>query len=255
MVRNVHVLYHELRPEPSGYSYVTLCDEFRSHCQLFRKLLATPGTAAYRPEITFDDGHCSDHSYALPILQEHGLRGRFFVTVGWTGRNRNYLNWPDLRDLVQAGQTIGAHGWSHKLLTHCSDAELQAELVTPRRLLEDKLGVAVTTMSLPGGRADARVLQACREAGYQHVFTSVPKAEVVGAQGFLVGRLNLQGGTDVAWLERVFQPESGVLNRLHRMDRVKTGAKAVLGDKLYAGLWSVVNRGKADPADAKMPSA
>lgn len=35
--------------------------------------------------ITFDDGYADNHAIAAPILEEHGLRGSFFVTTGFVG--------------------------------------------------------------------------------------------------------------------------------------------------------------------------
>ena len=110
------------------------------------------------PEVTFDDGHISNFEFALPILQSRAIRAWFFITVGWTGRRPGYMGWNELRKLHQAGHVIGAHGWTHTLLTHCSARRLHSELVDARLTLEDKLGASVTSMSLPGGRYNRHVL-------------------------------------------------------------------------------------------------
>jgi peptidoglycan/xylan/chitin deacetylase (PgdA/CDA1 family) len=160
------------------------------------------------------------------------------------------MGWPELRSLHQAGHSIGAHGWSHKLLTHCSSQELQTELVAARLTLEDKLGASITTMSLPGGRYNGRLLTACIQAGYTRVFTSVPRAESPPL-GLAVGRLNLLGDTQPEWLARLFEPASPVLAALARQYRVKAAAKSLLGDTLYAKLWALAARKEpeSDTAD------
>lgn len=159
------------------------------------------------------------------------------------------MNWQQLRTLAAAGHTIGAHGWSHKLLTHCSSAELNRELSKARLTLEDGVGIPVTTMSLPGGRANERVLTACREAGYTQIFTSEPKAETLPL-GETVGRFNIRGDMQTQWLAELLQPGSGLLQSIERRHRLKSIAKSLLGDALYARLWELTNHREADAADA-----
>lgn len=250
-MKSLHLLYHELRPGGSRYSYVTPCAEFEAHCELFARRQALASESLLRPDITFDDGHLSDHTYALPLLDRYGLQATFFITAGWTGKRAGYMDWPTLRELRAAGHTVGAHGMEHRLLTGCSAAELHEELNGARSRLEDGLGETITAMSLPGGRSNAAVLRACFAAGFTQVFTSVPRAEGDLRAPGTVGRLNLVAGTTVPWLERLLAPDSGVLQRLERADRVKGAAKAILGDHLYAKAWSLINRQEADDAEAQ----
>jgi len=237
---SLYLLYHELRPRRSDYSYVVETAAFEKQCDLFLKLRSRkePGLS---PEVTFDDGHVSNFESALPILHSHAIKAWFFITVGWTGQRPHYMDWQQLRALHEAGQQIGAHGWTHTLLTHCSPVELQKELVDARLTLEDKLGASITTMSLPGGRSNQRILDACRDAGYTQVFTSTPKREPRPA-GSTIGRLNVRGDMTLEWIERLFQPKSNVLSSLGRQHQIKTAAKALLGDSLYEKLWALVNR-------------
>jgi peptidoglycan/xylan/chitin deacetylase (PgdA/CDA1 family) len=255
LLRRLYLLYHELRTGGSDYSYVIDTSLFEQHVNLFVKLHAAgPDSLGLWPAVTFDDGHISNYELAAPVLLTHGLSAHFFITVGWTGTKAGYMGWDELRALHGAGHIIGAHGWSHKLLTHCDDAELQRELGGARRELEDKLGAAVTTMSLPGGRYDRRVLAACEAAGYEHVYTSKPRPEAMPL-GATVGRLNIRGDAQVEWMERLLDPQSGLLAGLERKERMKTAARRLLGDTLYARLWAMANRqesgGDGDEARAE----
>ncbi len=206
------------------------------------------------PEITFDDGHVSNYEIALPILAARNLTATFFLTAGWMATREGYMDWSQVRALHAAGQRIGAHGWSHTLLTHCDDAALHTELTTARLTLEDKLGTPITSMSLPGGRFDSRVLAACQAAGYTHVYTSAPHAEPP-ALPFLLGRLNLRNTTTVDTLSQLLDTRSGALDRLERQDRWKATLKKTLGDRLYAKLWAVLNRQEAEPAPETEPAS
>lgn len=253
--RRLYLLYHELRPQKSDYSYVVSCAQFESHLDLIRDLQTSPGNRI-TPEVTFDDGHISNHEYALPLLHSRDIRAHFFITVGWTGHKAGYMDWPHLRTLLKAGQTVGAHGWTHTLLTHCTGKELEHELAGARLALEDKLGNSITSMSLPGGRFNARVLDACRSAGYTQVFTSVPKAETLPI-GPMIGRLNIRADITSAWISDLLDPKSKVLGKLERQYRFKEAAKALLGDKVYARLWARLNREEpeAEPEDARVTVA
>jgi peptidoglycan/xylan/chitin deacetylase (PgdA/CDA1 family) len=247
-LKSLHFLYHELRPDKAAYSYVVETSEFEKHLDLFRRQRETKGSAIW-PELTFDDGHISNFEYALPLLQSREMTARFFITVGWTGNKPGFMGWQQLRELHEAKQQIGAHGWSHTLLTHCSKDQLQTELNRARLVLEDKLGCPIVTMSLPGGRYDRRILAACEDAGYSQVFTSIVRADSLPLGG-IVGRLNIRGDVSLEWLEKVLQPESGLLAGLARLDRKKTIVKNILGDRLYEKLWARVNRREADNGTA-----
>jgi peptidoglycan/xylan/chitin deacetylase (PgdA/CDA1 family) len=211
---------------------------FNQHLDLFVRLRAAQ---CVWPELTFDDGHISNLEVAAPMLQSRGMTAHFFITAGWTGKKQGYMGWADLQALHQAGHTIGGHGWSHTLLTHCSDSELQKELREARLTLEDKLGTSITTMSLPGGRHNSRVLAACEQAGYSEIYTSIPRAESLPL-GATIGRLNILGDMQPEWIAKLFEPDGKLLDSLGKQYRRKEAVKKLLGDTLYAKLWALVNR-------------
>ena len=231
----------------ADYSYAMEKGQFAGHLDYFFRIRKDP-EARVVPEITFDDGHVSNYEIALPELVQRGLSARFFITVGWTGTRAGYMSWEQLRELTGAGQQVGAHGWSHTLLTHCNPQALVTELHTARMTLEDKLGIAVDTMSLPGGRYNSAVLEGCRSAGYRHVYTSIPRFESVPT-GPMVGRLNLLSGMSLDWIAEVLDPASGRLEKLERQYRMKDAAKRALGDRLYHTIWSWVNHGEKAETD------
>ena len=238
--RCLYLLYHELRPGPSKYSYALGTSAFAVHADVIAETIGNeqPGNS---PVVTFDDGYASDSEYALPILSVRGLRAHFFITVGWTGKIPGYMGWPQVRSLIDSGHIVGTHGWSHALLTHCSAKELDRELNASRRLLEDKLGIAVTTMSLPGGRYNRRVLAACQEAGYTRVYTSEPRLETT-VSAFTIGRVNVSSDRSVSWIRALLQPQSKELSKLQRQYSIKRTIKVFLGDWAYDKLWAAVTR-------------
>jgi peptidoglycan/xylan/chitin deacetylase (PgdA/CDA1 family) len=123
--------------------------------------------------VTFDDGYASVLSDAAPLMAARGFGGVCFVVSDRVGMEGS-LTAAQLRELESAGVAIGAHGRTHRYLPDLSPADLRDELRTSRARLEDAVGHEVVTMSAPGGRFDARVLEEARRAGYRAFFSSRP---------------------------------------------------------------------------------
>lgn len=247
-LRRVYLLYHEITSQPTEYTYALDKDAFRRHLELFARVRSGEGGWLW-PEVTFDDGHVSNLDHALPLLSEFNIVAHFFITVGWTSTRPEYLTWAQIGDLHRAGQRIGAHGWSHTLLTQCTEEQLQLELGDARRRLEDNLGTSITTMSLPGGRMNQRVLDACRRAGYEQIFTSVPRSKI-SEEAALPGRVNLRSDATTAWLQELLRPGSNILERMERRYWLKNAAQRALGDRLYGKIWAILNRANPDAPSA-----
>ncbi len=98
-----------------------------------------------------------------------------------------------LRRLLAAGWTIGSHSCSHRTLSQLDDADLRAEVMTSRDVIERVLGVAVTQFAYPYGGpehigADApRVVAA---AGYRYALTAQPGAVGPDTDWFHVPRVS-----------------------------------------------------------------
>lgn len=76
-----------------------------------------------------------------------------------------------IRRLAAAGFEIGFHTSRHDRLPDLDDAALRAALETGVPELEAVTGHPLTSISYPHGRADPRVADAARAAGFEHGFT------------------------------------------------------------------------------------
>jgi peptidoglycan/xylan/chitin deacetylase (PgdA/CDA1 family) len=200
-------------------------------------LLAALGAGRRPPSravaLTFDDGNASDHAHALPALGRRGLRAAFFVTPAWTG-TPGYLDRPQLRELAAAGMTVGAHGLDHTPLASLPAPRLLPHLTEARRLLEDAVGGAVTTLSLPGGSGNRRVLDAAREAGFTAVFDSTPRRCL--APGRPIPRFAVRRLDTPADVLALAQQRPGALLRAWLRHRGLLALRGLLGAGLYARL-------------------
>ncbi len=190
-------------------------------------------TTAKRCVLTFDDGHVTNYQLALPALQRASLHAHFFITTDWIG-SPYFMSSSMLRELDDAKMIIGAHGASHRFLTDLSTTDARTELDTSKKRLEDILGHAVTTMSAPGGRIDARIGAMAAELGYTNVYTSDPDAPFAYAQLTVHGRLALKRGYTMKQFEKLMhtgrQPEWAVRTRGIAL------TKRALGNKRYERL-------------------
>lgn len=113
--------------------------------------LAIPAFAREEPEktvcFTFDDGPSAVTEEILEILEKENVPATFFV-IGPNGEHTDER----LRAIVDAGQEIGLHSWSHDYgkIYASADAYLE-DLEAEREWIEAVTGLSPTSVRLPGG--------------------------------------------------------------------------------------------------------
>jgi peptidoglycan/xylan/chitin deacetylase (PgdA/CDA1 family) len=153
--------------------------------------------------VTMDDGDPSVIENAAPIFERHRIPYAVYVVPGRIGR-RDHMSAAQLRELSQRGAEIGSHTMSHRSVTSLGRAELTAELVDSKKMIEDITGKQVTSFAYPFGTLrdfDARSGDALREAGYSLAFTSQHGAVEEGIDPMFVPRIKIEGG-DPDWMFR-----------------------------------------------------
>lgn len=124
------------------------------------------------PEVvwTFDDGNASD-VLAAEKLAAAGLVGKFYVLSGRIGK-AGYLSTANIRAIDAMGMEIGLHGQDHIDWRHADDAVLSAELVDARDALADVVGKAITTLAIPFGAYNRRVMRRLARSDFKRIYTS-----------------------------------------------------------------------------------
>jgi peptidoglycan/xylan/chitin deacetylase (PgdA/CDA1 family) len=163
--------------------------------------------------ITFDDGFATAVAEARARLAEHGFRATFFCVAGHLG---GLSDWPSrlpgapvepladvdaLRSLVADGHEIGSHGWRHAPLD--ADADLHAEVVESRELLESTLGSAVRTFAYPYGAKPTDAARSVVERTYDAAFTTTVGRVTPASRRALVPRVDAHYLRDPRLLRRV----------------------------------------------------
>ncbi|MBV6522164.1 MAG: hypothetical protein MNPFHGCM_02310 [Gemmatimonadaceae bacterium] len=118
--------------------------------------------------LTFDDGRVDQYANAFPVLKRLGFTATFFPFTHAMDRNPRYFTWAQLREMQNAGMTIGSHTNLHVRLDKVKDPKvMRTEVVDSRTLLREKLGSDVDLFSYPFGAISAGAEAAVRAAGYR----------------------------------------------------------------------------------------
>jgi len=242
-------MYHELsvadRPlchaEPGYARYAVSVDDFRSHLEQLSEdgWTGKSVTEALRSFgnksvcITFDDGCETDLLCAAPLLKERSFGATFYVTIGYLGQ-KGYLTERRVRDLHEMGFEIGCHSMTHPYLTDVNDVQLRQETAGANERLEQICGSRVEHFSCPGGRWNARVADAVRNAGFRTMATSQTGINKANTDPFALNRVAVLGGTRSDVLLRTCRGEGLFQARLG--ETIRDSAKRLLGNRMYDSL-------------------
>lgn len=160
----------DVRPETFEAQMAYLRDHGIAVVPLQRLVEALEGrTAVEEPAvvITFDDSWEGQYRHALPILRRFGYTATFFIITDAVGKD-DYMTWDQVRELRDAGMTIGSHSRTHRVLSNLRDRRLlDDEVAGSRRVLESELQAPVAFFAYPFGAQAPRVVAAVRDAGYR----------------------------------------------------------------------------------------
>ncbi len=167
--------------------------------------------------ITFDDGLKGVYEYAYPILKKYNYKATFFVIVGRVGRVKNYVNWEQLREMVESGVfSIGSHTYdSHK--TYLVNGRYISIIVKngnnenyesfKNRVLDDfslskmeiekYLNIEVFSFAYPYGEFSIDTINFLKEANYKFAFTVIKGLNTKRTSRFELKRYSIYRGTNI----------------------------------------------------------
>lgn len=139
--------------------FVEMLDQIESH------------PARGRVRITFDDGKRSDITIAMPLLQERGYCGEFFILTGRFD-DSDYVSREDCRALVAGGMVVGLHGRHHVNWRALDREGFADETVAARAELEAVIGQPVRSVAIPYGRYNRGVIARLTAQGFDTIYTT-----------------------------------------------------------------------------------
>jgi peptidoglycan/xylan/chitin deacetylase (PgdA/CDA1 family) len=196
----VSLLFHDVYvsdPSESGFNSPT-ADRYKMSAEEFDSQLeglSRRSAAGAEPRLTFDDGGVSFHTVVADRLAARGLQAYCFVTTDFIGRP-GFLDAAQIREIDARGHVIGTHSASHPTrFSALGYTDMLREWIVSRQRLEDVLGHAVTTGSVPGGYFSREVGETAAESGLSLLFNSEPVRAARVIDGCAIaGRFTIREG-------------------------------------------------------------
>jgi len=155
-----------------------------------------PGTR--HVAVTFDDGFKNFYECALPELVKRGIPATMFVitdvigkTFGPEGYAQEVMSLEQIRALPESLVTIGSHTLTHPLLPSINLDQAKREIALSRAKLEEQLHRRIVLFSFPYGGFNQQLVEICREAGYQRIFSTLPYFAFKEPREFVTGRVRI----------------------------------------------------------------
>jgi peptidoglycan/xylan/chitin deacetylase (PgdA/CDA1 family) len=101
--------------------------------------------------------------------------------------DEHIMTWDDVKALHEAGMDIGSHTRTHRVLDTVEPGGLTDELVASRADIEKALGIKITSLSYPVGRAIRKlplIERAVRDAGYEVGFSVETRANSLARSAY-----------------------------------------------------------------------
>jgi len=121
--------------------------------------------------ISIDDADKSFYEVGWPKFKEMGFPVTLFVNTSTIHENnKNYLNWDQIRELVNEGVSIGAHSHSHYHMADLSIEEVINEIEISNNIFLKELGSIPPLFAFPYGEANEEIINLLKEYKFKVAF-------------------------------------------------------------------------------------
>jgi peptidoglycan/xylan/chitin deacetylase (PgdA/CDA1 family) len=155
--------------------------------------------------ITFDDAFVSVAENALPELAKHGFHSTIFVPAGLLGSrpawsmesgsldaNEIVMSTVRIATLPSHLIALGSHSSAHFHLSQLCSGDAWNEIKGSRSKLQKLTARDIRFFAFPYGDYNAETLQLCRDAGYDCVFSTIPRPVDTNGSDFVRGRVKVE---------------------------------------------------------------
>ena len=141
--------------------------------------------------ITFDDGHRTFPTEALPVLVKHEFKATLFIVGDYPeGQYGAYMHWDAVRAAMDAGIDIECHTMSHGALSRMTPEEAEREVRDSQALIKERLGRDVTVLSYPYGAFNEAIIALAKKYGYRAAVTINPAPWQVRGEPYRLNRVH-----------------------------------------------------------------
>ena len=121
--------------------------------------------------ISIDDADKSFYEVGWPKFKEMGFPVTLFVNTSTIHENnKNYLNWDQIRELVNEGVSIGAHSHSHYHMSDLSIDEVKDEIEISNNIFLRELGSIPSLFAYPYGETNEEIINLLKEYKFKVAF-------------------------------------------------------------------------------------
>lgn len=127
--------------------------------------------------LTFDDGY-KDNLTIAPYLEKLGIKPVLFVLsepkaakTKELATKRSFLTTAEIRSLQSRGWEIGCHSATHADFSQLTPAQRTQEIITAKKVLEQRLGFTISYFAYPKGAYDASIVRTVKKAGYSLAYS------------------------------------------------------------------------------------
>jgi peptidoglycan/xylan/chitin deacetylase (PgdA/CDA1 family) len=240
------LLFHDVYvsdPRESGFASPA-ADRYKLTAAQFDRHLADLARVRghARPfALTFDDGGVSYYTVIADRLEALGWHGYCFIPTDFIGQP-GFLDREQIRELDRRGHHIGSHSASHpSRISACRTETIVGEWRRSLGTLQDILGHAVKSASVPGGYFSKAVARAAEAAGIKVLFTSEPLTSVsqVGRCA-VAGRFTIRASSPPQLSERLVGSAPWSRWSMWAGWNARKSVKTVLGPA-YDGIAALLN--------------
>ena len=121
--------------------------------------------------ITIDDAYLSVYTKAWPILKKLNLPFTLFISTDVIDNNfSNYMNWNQIRELVDNGVLVGNQTKSHPHLHRLSSKQILNEIEYSNKRFIKELGFKPKLFAYPYGEYDNKTIEIVKGSGFEAAF-------------------------------------------------------------------------------------
>jgi len=152
--------------------------------------------------VTFDDAFRNILDTALPTMRARKIPATIFVVTGILGKtwhdsstesdgDRAVMSAEELKQIPSDLVTIGSHSLTHPRMLELAPSQAKAELAESRRTLERILQRPILLFSFPYGSFSDALIGWAKEAGYERIFTTLPRLALLNPAEFVTPRVRV----------------------------------------------------------------
>ncbi len=126
--------------------------------------------------LTFDDTDLGQYTTGFPEMKKYGFKGVFFIMTVSLGRP-NYMNKEQVKELFDAGNTVGSHTWDHHNVKKYQGKDWEIQIDKPTRQLEAITDKHIRYFAYPFGLWNPQAIPELKKRNFLAAFQLITKRD------------------------------------------------------------------------------